>query len=324
MSEVDPAWLSRGPMLPTAEQPPTPDGWATEFKWDGVRCLLVVNPGDTRLISRNGKNITRAYPELAAVGDMVPRRVVLDGEVIATGAGGKPDFARLQRRMHRDRPDSALLRTVPVSLIAFDVLLDGDAELLDVPYLRRRERLTALDLTDPVHVPEHVTDVSPADMLEVAAEHDLEGVVAKRVDSRYEPGRRTRDWIKTAIRHTVSTVVGGWVPGSGKHSSVMGSLLVGIHDEAGRLRYCGHVGTGFSDRDRAEFRRTLEELAVPDSPFAEPVPREFARAAHWARPVIVAEVEFRQWTTDGRLRQPSFRGVRDDIAPEDATVRQRG
>ncbi|WP_229680392.1 non-homologous end-joining DNA ligase [Saccharopolyspora thermophila] len=306
-----PGWLRRGPMLPTAGPPPVGSGWAVEIKWDGVRVLVVSGPVGLRVISRNGRDMTSSFPELAALTEVLGgRRAVLDGEIVVLGSGGQPDFSRLQARVHRDRPTTALLRDVPVRLYAFDLLhLDG-VDLLAEPYVDRRDHLDAVGLEHgPVHVPDCYTDIPPVKMLAVAREHHLEGIVAKRLTSRYAPGTRSPEWIKTTIRRSTEVTVGGWVPGTGAHRHVLGALLVGVRDDRGRLRYAGHVGTGFAERDRAVFAAGLDELARTTSPFTDPVPPEFAAAARWVEPLVVAEVEFREWTAGGHLRHPSFRRI---------------
>ncbi|MBB5159388.1 non-homologous end-joining DNA ligase [Saccharopolyspora phatthalungensis] len=310
-----PAWVARGPMLPTAGSPPTSPGFAAEIKWDGMRALVVAGPDGIRVISRSGRDVTTSFPELRALTEVIgTRRVVLDGEIVALGTSGQPDFVRLQDRIHRPLPTTAVLRDVPVCLYLFDLLhLDG-ADLLATPYLDRRDRLTTLGLErGPIRVPDYYTDVSPAQMLEIARQHHLEGIVAKRLNSRYIPGKRSPDWIKTAIRTTTDVVIGGWVPGSGRYRHLVGSLLVGLYDQTGTLRYAGHVGTGFSDRDRKVLAEGLDELSRPASPFADAVPQEFARYARWIEPVVTAEISYRERTADGRLRHPSFRHI---VAPE--------
>ncbi|MEV5537471.1 non-homologous end-joining DNA ligase [Saccharopolyspora shandongensis] len=305
-------------MLPTPDVPPHGEGWAFEFKWDGMRALVLANSEGVRVVSRAGNDSTSAFPELGVLAETVGgHRVVLDGEVVACDARGRPDFGRLQARMNRARPDARLVRRAPVALLVFDLLMIDEAELLATAYVERRERLAGLDLgsVGTVRVPEHYLDVTAEQLLAVAREHDLEGIVAKRVQSRYRPGQRTREWIKTPIRHTTNAVIGGWVTGTGSHRHALGALLLGVYDVDGRLHYAGHVGTGFSDRDRAVFAEGLAELARPSSPFADPVPREFARFARWVEPLIVAEVEYRQWTDDARLRHPSFRQLHPEIAP---------
>ncbi|GAB3451303.1 hypothetical protein GCM10027436_49040 [Actinophytocola sediminis] len=310
-------------MLAVAGPPPAGGGVSVEFKWDGVRAIVAVSPaGSVRAHSRNDRDITRSYPELLALPESVDRPVLLDGELVALDQDGRPSFQRLQQRMHVQAPGRQLVGTVPVVLYVFDLLVDDGHDLTDAGYLERRARLAALELNDgPVRCPPHYLDVEPDTMLAVAAEHGLEGVVSKRVDSRYLPGRRSRAWIKTPLRQTQEVIVGGWTAGGGRRADGLGSLLMGVRDRAdGRLRYVGHVGTGFSDRVLRDLLATVLAIEVAESPFDEPVPAADARAARWVRPELVGEVEHRQWTPDNRLRHPSWRGLRPDRRPDEITA----
>lgn len=312
------------PMLAVAGPTPTGAGWAFEFKWDGVRAVTAVGGGEVRVASRNGNDVTHSYPELAVLGDLLAgHRAVLDGEIVALGPDGRPWFSLLQQRMHVQRPSGVLLTRVAVTYYLFDLLwLDGQT-LVDQPYQRRRARLDELvprGATPRIWVPQYYADISGAQLLEVAGEHGLEGVVAKRLASRYEPGRRSAAWVKTALMRTQEVVVGGWKPGEGRRAGTIGSLLLGAHDQAGRLVYVGHVGTGFSDRVLRDLRTRLRELERPGSPFDTPVPREHARYAHWVDPVLVGEVEYRTLTAEGRLRHSAWRGLRPDKTPDEVRL----
>ena len=203
-----------------------------------------------------------------------------------------------------------------MSFYAFDVLhLDGES-LLGASYDDRRARLATLAPADRVLVPPSFTDVDGDQMLAVARQHGLEGVVAKRRAGRYEPGRRSPGWVKTALVRTQEVLVGGWTAGEGRRTATFGSLLLGAYDAAGALRYLGHVGTGFSDAVLVGLMTRLRPLARPTSPFDEVVPREHARKARWVEPVLVGEVEYRLVTRDGRLRHAAWRGLRPDRSPE--------
>lgn len=310
-----------GPMLALAGPVPRGPGWAFEFKWDGVRAIVGAAGGAVRLTSRLGNDVTAGYPELAGVGALTGGRpVLLDGEIVALDAAGRPNFGLLQDRMHVRHPSAELRERVPVSFYAFDLLhLDGHS-LLALPYDERRERLSALDATARVLVPPAFTDVDGAQLLEVARAHRLEGVVAKRRGARYEAGRRSPAWVKTALSHTQEVLVGGWTPGEGRRTRTFGSLLLGAHDVDGRLRYLGHVGTGFRDSVLDDLVARLRPLRRPTSPFDEQVPREHARHARWVEPVLVGEVEYRLITRDGRLRHASWRGLRPDRAPGEVVL----
>jgi bifunctional non-homologous end joining protein LigD len=305
------------PMLPTVGEAPSGAGWAFEWKWDGVRALVAAAPGSVRVTSRNDRNITASYPELDALSELVDRPVLLDGELVSLDQHGRPDFGRLQSRMHVRQPSETLLRWAPVLFYVFD-LLHLDEPLLSKPYVQRRKLLEQLELTEgPVGTPVNHTDIAAAVLLDLARQYGLEGVVAKRLDSRYEPGRRVRTWIKTPLRHTQEVIIGGWSPGAGRRADTIGALLLGVYDKTGLLRYVGHVGTGFTERVLRDLQIMLNTRKRTTSPFDEPVPREHARRARWIEPDLVGEVEHRQWTTDGRLRHPSWRGLRPDRSPRE-------
>jgi bifunctional non-homologous end joining protein LigD len=313
------------PMLALAGAPPSGAGWAFEFKWDGVRAIAAVTGDQLRLYSRNGNDITGGYPELAALSGLIgARRVLLDGEIVTLGAAGRPDFGLLQQRMHVRSPSSALLLRVPICYYVFDLLdLDGN-RLLAQSYQHRRDALAALDLdggSPLIRVPPNYLDTDGGQLREVARQHGLEGIIGKRLRSRYEPGRRSPSWIKTALFHTQEVVVGGWTVGQGARAGTLGALLLGAHDEQGRLRYLGDVGTGFTEHMLGDLLARLTALAQPDSPFDEPVPRDHARRARWVRPELVGEVEYRSVTADRRLRHTAWRGLRTDKDPAQVTFR---
>ena len=305
------------PMLATAGQVPKGPGWAFEFKWDGVRAVVAAAGDQVQLTSRLGNDVTAGYPELAGIGAVTGGRpVLLDGEIVVLDAAGRPNFGLLQDRMHVRHPSAELRARLPVSFYAFDVLyLDGES-LLAASYDDRRARLATLAPADRVLVPPSFTDVDGDQMLAVARQHGLEGVVAKRRAGRYEPGRRSPGWVKTALVRTQEVLVGGFTAGEGRRTATFGSLLLGAYDAAGALRYLGHVGTGFSDAVLVGLMARLRPLARPTSPFDEVVPREHARKARWVEPVLVGEVEYRLVTRDGRLRHAAWRGLRPDRAPD--------
>jgi bifunctional non-homologous end joining protein LigD len=303
--------------LPPAEQ----DGeWGYEFKWDGVRAVAYVQGGRLTLRSRKGDDITVRYPELAALpAPLAGRAVVVDGEVVALDQQGRPDFGALQNRMHRTGPEvPRMAAEKPVIFLVFDLLADDGADLLDRPYAERRERLDALAPSG------HRWAATPwfagggAGVSAASLENGLEGVVAKRLDSPYRPGVRGPEWVKVKNFRTQSVVVGGWRPGKGRRAGGVGSLLFGVHDDDGRLVYAGHVGTGFTDKALRE----VEALVTPrkTSPFDGALPREVTRDARWVEPTLVGEVAYGVWTADGRLRHPSWRGLREDLDPEDVVV----
>lgn len=306
-------------MLATPGNVPGGEGWAFEWKWDGARAIVGLRGERVRAHSRNLRDITATYPELSMLAGRVPGAALLDGELVTLDEQGRPDFGRLQSRMQVRSPTAALLRDYPVCYYVFDLLwLDGH-DLIELPYHERRQRLARLGLDAPprVRIPDHYTDIPGTDLLDIAARYGLEGVVAKRLDSVYRPGTRSRYWIKTPLRLTQEVVVGGWTPGEGRRAGMLGALLLGAYDDEGKLVYIGHVGTGFSDAALRDMRARLRPLRRDSSPFASEVPRDRARHATWVEPVVVGEVEHRQWTTDGRLRHPSWRGLRPDKQPRE-------
>lgn len=302
------------PMLAVAGDPPEhAAGWAFEFKWDGVRAVVATGAGGLQTRGRSARDVTASYPELRALAGR--RQLVLDGEIVAMGPTGRPSFAVLQHRMHVARPTAGLLAQAPVHYVVFDLLHLDDTSLLTAPYRRRRGLLAELELPAEVLAPPHFTDVTGPQMLDAARAEDMEGVVAKRLDSTYRPGVRSAAWIKTALRHTQDVVVAGWTPGTGRRSATFGALVLGAHRD-GRLCHIGQVGTGFSDRQLGELVATLRPLKVARCPLHD-LAREIAGTARWVAPRLVGEVEYRQWTADGKLRAPVWRGLRSDVQPED-------
>ena len=287
--------------------------WGYEIKWDGVRAVAYSSPGELRLESRNLNEITDSYPELARLGrSLGSSSAVLDGEIVAFDAEGRPSFGTLQQRMHVASREQArrLAKATPVTYMIFDLLwLDGHS-LMALPYSERRRRLAELELTgEHWQTPEHVVGDGEA-LLRASAEQHLEGIVAKRLDSPYEPGVRPRSWLKLKTTGRQEFVVGGWLPGKGKRTSTIGALLLGVNEPGGGLRYVGRVGSGFSERELQRLQGLLAPLARERSPFeaGERPPRE----ARYVEPQLVVEVEFAEWTGAGNLRAPSYQGQRED------------
>jgi len=301
--------LARAGALPREQQQ-----WAFEIKWDGVRAIGYGEPGRLRFESRNGVDITASYPELARLGRALgSHRAVLDGEIVAFDADGQPSFEALASRMHVASPARAkrLAQSAPVTYVIFDLLwLDGHS-LMAAGYAERRRSLAALALNgERWQTPEHIVGQGTA-TLEASREAGLEGIVAKRLDSRYEPGRRTGNWIKLKNMRRERLLVGGWMRGTGRRTKQVGALLLGQRDEAGALRYAGRVGTGFSERELERLTALLAPLARAQSPFSTDGPAP-PRGALFCEPLLVAEVEFRERTKAGLLRQPSFKGLREE------------
>ncbi len=309
-------------MLATlAPAPPVGPGWAWELKWDGIRALGLVESGALRLWTRNGNEVTPRYPELQPLADALDGHAAfLDGEIVTFDDEGRPSFERLQRRMHVTGAHDILrlAAEVPVVYVVFDLLwMDGHLTTA-LPYSDRRRLLTGLVSDgESWRVPSHELGDGAA-TLAISQEFSLEGVVAKRVDSIYEPGRRSSAWLKVKNHIRQEFVVGGWATGSGARASTFGALLVGYYDGEGALRYAGRVGTGFSADTLDDIQRALGPLARDTSPFADPLERRaVGNGIHFVEPQLVAEVRFTEWTSVGRIRHPAFLGLRDDKAPDD-------
>lgn len=275
--------------------------WAFEGKWDGYRLLIEADHGAFRVRSRRGREVTQEYRELRWLADdLADHHVVLDGEAVVLDSSGVPNFHEMQNRGRGSR----------VEFWAFDLLYLDGRSLLRARYRDRRKLLEMLAAGSRLIVP----DLLPGDgreALEHSAERGWEGVIAKKRDSTYQPGRRSSSWIKDKHWNTQEVVIGGWKAGEGGRSSGIGSLLMGI-PTAGGLHFAGRVGTGFTDRDLANLKKTLAPLHTDESPFDPPLPRSEARGVTYVRPELVGEVRYSEWTPDDRLRQSSWRGLRPD------------
>ena len=311
------------PMLArTGELPVDDDAWGFEIKWDGVRAIAYCAPGEVRLESRNLKEISDSYPELGRLDrGLGSRQAVLDGEIVAFDEEGRPNFGRLQQRMHIASREHArrLAKQTPVSYMIFDLLwLDGHSTM-GLTYAQRRELLEKLKLDGEAwQTPEHVVGHG-RQLLKASQEQHLEGVVAKRLSSTYEPGRRGGAWLKIKTFGRQEFVIGGWLPGKGRRSSTIGALLLGVYEAGGSLRYVGRVGTGFSEKELKRLQGLLAPLQREGSPFGagERPPRE----AVFVDPQLVAEVDFAEWTSGGNIRHPSYKGLRED-KPAELVVRE--
>jgi bifunctional non-homologous end joining protein LigD len=277
--------------------------WAFEMKWDGYRGIAVCDGDDVRLISRNGLDMTATYPDVAkALAALDLSDTILDGELVAFGPNGAPSFHALQNT------------SGPVSYLVFDVLrLDG-TDVTGAPYSARRHALEELGLDDgAVRVPP-VFEGALTEAVEASRELGLEGVVAKRTDSLYRPGKRSAAWVKLKHLNAQEAVIVGWRPGSGNRASTLGSLLLAVPD-GDDWRYAGRVGSGFSDKALKDLQRRLAPLARKTPPVD--VPRADAKDAEWVRPALVGEVTYSEETPDGRLRHPVWKGLRPDKSPDD-------
>ncbi len=305
-----PAPLGLRPMLATlTDAVPGDAGWAYEMKWDGVRALALVEGGHVRLWSRNGNEITVAYPEVRGLAEQLRLPAMLDGEIVAADDTGRASFQRLQARMHLRDPAAIdqIMRHVPVAYMVFDLLwLDGHL-LVDTEYRQRRRLLEELELRGPAWQTPPASDDGD-EAFAISRELGFEGVVAKRLDSRYEAGRRSSAWRKVKHQRRQEFVVGGWLTGAGAREGRIGALLIGYYD-AGALQYAGKVGTGFTEAELDRLAGLLAPLRTEHSPFAG---RGLPRDAHFVEPRLVAEVRFTEWTEGGRVRHPAYLGLRDD------------
>jgi len=296
--------------------PANEDNYAFEYKWDGVRTIYFWDGINHRLQSRNLLDISISYPELDALAQHFPdTKVVLDGEIIAIDEHGKASFNLLQHRFGIYDPKEARKRAIhiPAVYMIFDILYFDKYSTMQVIYSQRRKLLESLELNDKHWQVPPLSIGHGHAMLEAAAELHLEGVIAKRLNSFYEPGRRSGAWIKTKLVLSQEFVVGGWTTFKGDHLDMLGALLLGYY-EGERLIYAGAVGTGFTDADRRTIVETLSPIRRNASPFATPAART---DAIWVEPVVVAQIEFRGWTAQDILRQPSFKGFRFDKDAKD-------
>jgi bifunctional non-homologous end joining protein LigD len=313
------------PMLATlVDEAFDDDGWLFEPKWDGVRTLAVCSD-DTRLLSRRGRDVTSAYPDLGRIDQqLVALGAVVDGEIVAF-RDGIPSFELLQSRINLQNAHDIQRATkeIPVSFMAFDLLYLDGRSLIGEPLEKRKA------LLEKLVVPGTRIQVSPSVRGEGLALSDtirsrkMEGIVAKKLGSPYRPGRRTREWLKIKVVHEADVVVGGWSRGEGTRADSFGALLVGAYEES-ELRFVGAVGTGFSHKAIEDTMPLLKDLETDVCPFtddptgtkASPFGKTL-KGTHWTEPVLVARVEFRELTSAGRLRAPSFKGFRVDKDPTD-------
>jgi len=280
--------------------------WAFEAKWDGYRLLMDSDHGAMRLRSRSGRNVTAEYPQLRSVAaDLADHHAVLDGEVVALDKSGVPSIAEMQNRA----------RCTRIEFWAFDLLYLDGRSLLRARYRDRRRLLETLATGSDLVVP-RLLPGDGAEALRYSRKHHWEGVVAKKRDSTYQPGRRSASWIKDKHWKTQEVVIGGWRAGQGRRAGGIGSLVVGIPATDG-LHFAGRVGTGFTERDLANLKKALAALRTGESPFDAPLPSRDAKGVTFVEPALVGEVRYSEWTPDGRLRQPSWRGLRPDKEPSE-------
>jgi len=317
----DPFPESVVPMLAKpAKLPASDQGWAVEVKWDGVRAIAYCRPGRLTLESRNLRDVTAQYPEVRRLSRQLGAvDAVLDGELVAFDESGLPSFERLQQRIHQTDKNVVRrrMKSHPVTYVIFDLLYLEGQSLLAEPYTRRRELLEGLGLDGESWQTPGYSVGRARELLAASAEQGLEGIVLKRLDSRYAPGRRTGSWLKVKNLGRQEFVIGGWQAGEGRRRNSLGSILLGYFDADGELRYAGKVGTGFSDRDLDELTKLLAPLARERNPFAG---RRGPRAANFVEPELVAEIEFRELTAEGMVRHGSFKGLREDKPAEQVGI----
>jgi bifunctional non-homologous end joining protein LigD len=304
--------LARLSTLPANE-----DDWGFEVKWDGIRAVLYSGKRDMKLENRNLRDITFKYPELHPLKGL---DAIVDGEIVALDDNGRPSFERLQGRMHLSTEPAvrARMNDIPARFMAFDLIWHKGRDLTDLPYTERRARLEALDLNGDSWQTPSWRIGEGSELLEAARAQQLEGVMAKRLTSPYCPGRRTQHWLKIKVKQNQEFVIGGWQPGEGRRLSTLGSLLVGYYDD-GAFRYAGKVGTGFKEEDLRMLVKELKSRERKTSPFTPPPSPP--RGVIFAEPELVAELEFTEWTREGILRNPAYKGLRDD-KPASAVVRE--
>jgi bifunctional non-homologous end joining protein LigD len=304
------------PMLAQlATMPADEDDFGFEIKWDGVRALAYVSRGRVRLESRTGREISVQFPEAQGLALALGRQAVLDGELVAFDESGRPSFQQLQGRIHlaSEALVKERMRTIPVTLVVFDLLHLGGRSTRELAYEERREALDDLGLDGPSWQTPGYHPGQGSELFAVSREKGLEGVVAKRLGSTYQPGRRGRNWLKIKNVRGQEMVIGGWLPGKGRRGGLIGALLVGYYDD-GELRFAGKVGTGFGEEDLRMLGERLEPLRRDSSPFAG---RQPERGSIFVEPKLVAEVDFGEWTRAGTMRHPAYKGLRTDKPARD-------
>jgi bifunctional non-homologous end joining protein LigD len=321
----DPMLGKIAPMLAAAADEPfdSPE-FTYEAKWDGVRTIAFVDGGEVRLQTRNLLDCTRQYPEGTQVAEALTGayQAIVDGEIVALDEKGVPSFQRLQPRMHvsDDSTVRKLRRSTPVIYQVFDLLYADGEDLTRKPLRERLRRLDeALTPMGAIRRSEGFVGTGVA-LFEAAKEQGLEGIIAKRLDSIYQPGARSPAWVKVKAFRTMDCVIGGWTAGQGGRASTLGALLLGVYRD-GKLEPVGHVGTGFDERTLKDLLATLEKQESPTSPFAT-MPRT-NQPARWCMPELVCEVEYTEITRDGTLRHPTYRGLRPDVDPRECTGEER-
>ena len=299
------------PMLATAGKlPRDEEKYSFEIKWDGVRALVYSEPGRLRIEGRRLTDMTERYPELRPLNRQLGSRdAILDGEIVAFDENGRPSFERLQHRMHLtgERRIKRRAKEIPVVLAIFDLLYLDGRNLMQLPYEERRERLESLELEGPNWRTPAAHPGEGSALLAASEQQGLEGIVAKRLGTPYEPGRRSAAWVKVKNKRRQELVIGGWIPGEGKRENTIGALLVGYFAPDGTFRFGGRVGTGFTQRALRDLEERLEPRRRRSSPF-EGGPKP-PKGSIFVEPELVCEVEYTEWTNEMVLRHPAYKGL---------------
>jgi bifunctional non-homologous end joining protein LigD len=306
-----PAWVE--PQLATLTRDRFSDAeWLFERKLDGERCLVFADDDGVRLMSRNQRDITTTYPDVAAAlaAQISAPGQILDGEIVAF-RGSATSFSQLQQRLGLQHPSASVVSAVPVTYYLFDVMYSGGRDVRPLPQLERKQLLRRLlSFDDPLRYTEH-RERDGEEYFAQACSDGWEGLIAKRAAAPYRSGR-TRDWLKFKCENAQEFVIGGFTDPQGSRQG-LGALLIGYYDPDGRLNYAGKVGTGFSENVLRQLHAELSRLQRDSAPFD--VGRLPRARVHWVEPRLVAEVGFSEWTTDGQLRHPRYQGLRDDKEP---------
>jgi bifunctional non-homologous end joining protein LigD len=320
-SEIKPSEMPRNirPMLAQLSKiPRNQQNYGFEFKWDGIRIIAYWDGAELLLETRNALDTTFRWPELQEMTKAFGRTpIVLDGELVALDAHGKISFSLLATRMHLSRPPSAAQKSkAPITYMIFDLLYVGNTSLMQMPYKERRAALDKLKLIGDSWLAPSWSEAAGDAMFAAALNNDIEGVVGKKLSSAYEPGKRTGSWLKIKAINSQELVIAGWIPEKNDIERGVGALITGYYNDEGKLVFAGKVGTGFTDADRQDLRRKLDPLAA-NCPF---YPKPGLRNAIYVKPVLVGEFEYREWTPDGRLRHPSFKGLRSDKKADEVVL----
>jgi bifunctional non-homologous end joining protein LigD len=304
------------------EEPFDSEEWLFEIKWDGYRAIAFIEGDRLRLVSRNQNALTSAYPELHDLPQRVrARTAILDGEIVALDEQGRPSFGLMQQRTGVGEGGRKIRRTrddIPVVYYAFDLLYHDGYNLMRVDLEERKDLLASiLSPNDCLRYSDHYPGRG-IELYDAAAARGLEGIVAKRSRSCYEPKRST-DWLKIKITKRQECVIGGYTDPRGSREN-FGSLVLGLYDDKNRLIHVGHAGSGFTEKSHREMWKRLEQLQVTRSPFYGKV--ESTRPVHFVKPELVAEIKFTEWTHEGesgsiKMRAPVFQGLRFDKEPKE-------